>query len=139
MTGLEPSQARTMRPWGWFETLTDGGSYRVKRLFLRPGHRLSRQRHRHRCEHWVVTEGSGRLERNGRSFRAMPGTVLFIPLGAVHRAGADADGPLVIIEVQRGSILREDDVERLEDDYGRRRGAGAGEAHADDGPLMTEC
>jgi mannose-1-phosphate guanylyltransferase/mannose-6-phosphate isomerase len=123
MAGLDitppGNEARTLRPWGWFETLAVGDGYRVKRLFLAPGQRLSRQRHRHRCEEWIVAAGSGRLERDGEPFDAMPGTVLAVPRGAVHRAAAAAGQALVIIEVQRGPILREDDVERLEDDYGR--------------------
>ena len=109
---------RTLRPWGWFERLCRGPDHQVKRLHLRAGQRLSRQRHRQRIEHWVVVEGEGVLERDGEVFTATPGTTLWIPLGAVHRATAGAV-PLVIVEVQLGSRLVEADIERLEDDYGR--------------------
>ena len=113
---LEPRQE--LRPWGSFECLARGPDHQVKHLHLNPGQRLSRQRHRHRSEHWVVVEGQGLLECDGEVFAATPGTTLWIPLGAVHRATA---GPvaLVIVEVQLGSRLEEADIERLEDDYGR--------------------
>jgi mannose-6-phosphate isomerase-like protein (cupin superfamily) len=91
----------------------------VKRLQLEPGQRLSRQRHLHRCEHWVVVAGEGELEVGGSTVAAQPGTSLWIPPGAVHRARAVGADPLVIVEVQRGAILSEDDIERLADDYGR--------------------
>jgi mannose-6-phosphate isomerase len=106
------------RPWGWFETLGDGLDYRVKRLCIRAGQRLSLQRHHHRCEHWVVVAGCGLLECAGTLSEAAAGTTLFIPLGAVHRATATS-ADLVIVEVQRGASLSEDDIERLADDYGR--------------------
>ena len=106
------------RPWGWFETLGDGAGYRVKRLCVRVGQRLSRQRHHHRCEHWVVVGGNGLLECDGSRIEARAGTELFIPVGTIHRATATS-ADLVIVEVQRGDLLSEDDIERLADDYGR--------------------
>lgn len=106
------------RPWGWFETLGEGPGYRVKRLCVHAGQRLSRQRHRHRCEHWVVVGGSGLLECDGNLSDAAAGRELFIPVGAVHRATA-GDQDLLIVEVQRGDPLSESDIERLADDYGR--------------------
>jgi mannose-6-phosphate isomerase-like protein (cupin superfamily) len=106
------------RPWGWFETLGEGPGYLVKRLCVQAGRRISRQRHRHRCEHWVVVAGNGQLECAGALVAAVAGTSLFIPLGAVHRATA-GDQDLLIVEVQRGEQLREDDIERLADDFGR--------------------
>ena len=115
-----PSPDRIHRPWGWFETLAEGPDYRVKRLFLHPGRRISLQRHGHRSEHWVVVNGSGLLTCAEDSLIATPGTSLFIPVAAIHRAEAHADAHgLEIIEVQRGSWLSEDDIERFEDDYGR--------------------
>jgi mannose-6-phosphate isomerase-like protein (cupin superfamily) len=108
-----------LRPWGWFETLGEGPGYLVKRLQLEPGQRLSLQRHRHRCEHWVVVAGEGELEVDGTTLAARPGTTLWIPLAAVHRASATGPDPLVIVEVQRGESLSEADIERLADDYGR--------------------
>jgi mannose-6-phosphate isomerase-like protein (cupin superfamily) len=109
---------RVLRPWGWFETLASGEGYLVKRLRITAGQRLSLQRHRHRCEHWVVVGGEGVIECDRRSFTAAPGTTMFIPTGGLHRAAAAATD-LEIIEVQRGEALREDDIERFEDDYGR--------------------
>ncbi|MFQ6537409.1 MULTISPECIES: phosphomannose isomerase type II C-terminal cupin domain [Aphanothece] len=112
------SLPRVSRPWGWFETLAEGLDYRVKRLLIQPRMRLSLQRHRHRCEHWVVVAGSGLLHLEGQDIPAEPGTTLFIPVRALHRASAGAEA-LVIVEVQRGEELREDDIERLADDHGR--------------------
>ncbi len=111
---------RFHRPWGWFETLAEGPDYLVKRLYLNPGRRISLQRHGHRSEHWVVVSGFGVLTCDGQSIAATPGTALFIPVAAIHRAEAQGDGVgLEIIEVQRGSWLSEDDIERFEDDFGR--------------------
>lgn len=113
-----PPDGRVERPWGWFETLGSGSGYLVKRLCIRAGRRISLQRHRLRSEHWVVVSGEGWLECDGTGMPARPGTTLFVPLGAIHRAGAGSSD-LLIVEVQRGTALREDDIERLADDYGR--------------------
>lgn len=106
------------RPWGWHQTLAEGHRYRVKRLHLWPGCRISLQRHHHRCEHWVVVEGSGTARVAETTVTLSPGTEVFIPRGTLHRAAAGAEG-LVLIEVQRGGTLSEDDIERLADDFGR--------------------
>lgn len=109
---------RVDRPWGWFETLVSGEQYRVKRLLIHSGQRLSLQRHQHRCEHWVVVAGRGELQLAETMLAAVPGTTLFIPQGTVHRAGGGSEN-LEIIEVQRGTWLSETDIERLADDFGR--------------------
>ena len=118
---------RIERPWGWFETLVvappaspppEGGGYAVKRLWIAPRCRISLQRHHHRSEHWVVVHGQGVLECGDGRIEAQPGTTLFVPVGAIHRASAGPEG-LLIVEVQRGDELREDDIERMADDYGR--------------------
>ncbi len=109
---------RQERPWGWFETLAEGDGYLVKRLCIHAGRRISLQRHRWRSEHWLVVGGYGLLECGGEQRQAGPGTSLVIPLGAVHRASA-GNADLLIVEVQRGERLREDDIERLADDFGR--------------------
>ena len=109
---------RVERPWGWFESLGSGDGYQVKRLCIHAGQRISLQRHRHRLEHWVVVAGDGDLECAGQRIAAAPGTTLLVPCGAIHRASAGHDD-LLIVEVQRGDELREDDIERVEDDYGR--------------------
>jgi mannose-6-phosphate isomerase len=106
------------RPWGWFETLGSGDGYLVKRLCIRAGQRISLQRHRHRLEHWVVVAGNGTLECDGQEIAATAGITLLVPCGAIHRASA-GDADLLIIEVQRGALLSEDDIERLADDYHR--------------------
>jgi mannose-6-phosphate isomerase len=110
--------ARQERPWGWFETLASGEGYLVKRLCIHAGHRISLQRHHWRSEHWLVVGGDGLLESSGEQRQAQPGTSLVIPLGAIHRASAGSTD-LLIVEVQRGERLCEDDIERLADDFGR--------------------
>ena len=109
---------RCERPWGWYENLASGEGYLVKRLWIAPGRRISLQRHHHRSEHWVIVSGGGTVEIDGNERAVRPGDTLLVPLGAVHRASAAGDG-LAIVEVQRGEQLREDDIERLADDYGR--------------------
>ena len=109
---------RVERPWGWFESLGSGEGYQVKRLCIHAGQRISLQRHRHRLEHWVVVAGEGELECEGARLPATPGTTLLVPCGAVHRASAGRSD-LLIVEVQRGALLSEDDIERLADDYAR--------------------
>lgn len=106
------------RPWGWFEMLGAGEGYLVKRLCIRAGQRISLQRHHHRSEHWVVVAGTGSLLCATQTIPAAVGTTLLIPCGAVHRASAGAQD-LWIVEVQRGELLSEDDIERLADDYQR--------------------
>ena len=106
------------RPWGrWEEYLNEPG-YRVKRIIVHPGQRLSLQRHALRKEHWVISEGTGIFSLDGVDRRVGEGDVVFIPVGGVHRIRNDADKNLIIIETQLGTCL-EDDIERLEDDYGR--------------------
>ena len=119
-SGVETRTTATVceRPWGWFETLASGDGYLVKRLCIRAGQRISLQRHRHRLEHWVVVAGCGELHCDGTRLAAEPGTTLLVPCGAVHRASA-GEADLLIVEVQRGGPLSEDDIERLADDYRR--------------------
>jgi len=110
--------ARVERPWGWYEDLLEGPGYKLKRLLIRKGQRLSLQRHRHRSENWTVAAGAGELFCDGVWHQASAGSNLHIPCGALHRArGGSAD--LLIIEVQHGTRLEESDIERLEDDFGR--------------------
>ena len=106
------------RPWGrWEEYLNEPG-YRVKRILVHPGQRLSLQRHEHRREHWVVVQGTGELTLNGEQVTLEKGDTAIIEQHDVHRIMNPSDEPLVIIETQQGLCL-EDDIERLEDDYGR--------------------
>ena len=109
---------RLERPWGWYEDLLAAPCYKVKRLLIRRGRQLSLQRHRHRSESWTVVAGDGALLCGERWLEAKAGVMLTIPCGALHRARSDLSD-LVILEVQHGNDLREDDIERLQDDYGR--------------------
>ncbi|MFM7634337.1 MAG: phosphomannose isomerase type II C-terminal cupin domain [Cyanobacteriota bacterium] len=120
-----PTARRETRPWGWVETLGCGPGYLVKRLCIRAGRRISLQRHHHRSEHWVVVAGAGLLECDSIGLEAHPGTTLAVPCGAVHRAAASSDD-LLIVEVQRGEWLSEDDIERLADDYQRLSASSGG-------------
>jgi mannose-6-phosphate isomerase-like protein (cupin superfamily) len=114
------------RPWGWFEPLGSGEGYLVKRLCIRAGQRISLQRHHHRSEHWVVVGGHGTLVCDTQSHEATAGCTLLIPCGALHRASA-GDQDLLIVEVQRGALLSEDDIERIADDYQRVTESPSGE------------
>ncbi|MFC4787245.1 phosphomannose isomerase type II C-terminal cupin domain [Nocardioides sp. MAHUQ-72] len=108
-----------VRPWGTWEVLDSGDGWKVKRIEVRPGHRLSLQTHAHRAEHWVVVAGVATCAIDDRTVVARPGEFVAVPIGAAHRITNTHDEDLVIIEVQRGSYTGEDDIVRLEDDYGR--------------------
>ena len=108
-----------VRPWGTWQVLDSGDGWKVKRIEVRPGHRLSYQTHEFRAEHWVVVAGVATCTIDGRSVIARPGEFVAVPIGAAHRIANAHDEELVIIEVQRGSYTGEDDICRLEDDYGR--------------------
>ena len=119
-TGLEaPVETRGVRPWGTWEVLDEGPGYKVKRLEVQPGHRLSYQTHRHRSEHWLVVAGIATCVVDGRTVVLGPGGRLDVALGAPHRIGNNHGATVVIIEVQRGAYTGEDDIVRLEDDYSR--------------------
>ena len=105
------------RPWGWFMTLDEGKNYKVKKIYVKPNAKLSLQYHHHRDEHWTVVEGTGRALVNKKIFVLSDGDDVFVPLKAVHRMEASPTG-VTFIEVQRG-ICDEDDIVRLQDDYGR--------------------
>jgi len=116
------------RPWGGFCILEEGPGYKVKRLVVEPGHRLSLQRHRFRAEHWVVIAGSPRVIVGGRERRLKPKGAVTVPKGAWHRIENPGKAPVVIIEVQHGPYLGEDDIIRRRDDYGRVADAKGGSA-----------
>jgi mannose-6-phosphate isomerase-like protein (cupin superfamily) len=107
------------RPWGHFEILSDADSHKVKRLTVDPGHRLSYQRHAHRSEHWFVVGGHGVVTLDGVDRAVDPGSAIDVPVGTAHRIDSKGPEPLVLIEVQHGTSFGEDDIERLDDDYGR--------------------
>ena len=105
------------RPWGWYITLDEGTTYKVKKIYLKPNTKLSLQYHHNRDEHWTVVEGSGKAIVNGNEIIMNDGDDLFIAKKEIHRMIASSDG-VTFIEVQRGEC-REEDIVRLEDDYGR--------------------
>lgn len=106
------------RPWGrWEEYLNEPG-YRVKRIIVHPGKRLSLQKHAHRREHWAIVSGAGLFTLNETQRRVATGDTVFIDTGDIHRIENDGREPLIIIETQLGRCL-EDDIVRLEDDFGR--------------------
>lgn len=109
------------RPWGGFTVLDAGSRFQVKRIEVDVGRRLSYQRHRQRSEHWVVASGVADVVLDGAASRLRPGDSVDIARGAAHRLGNGGDEPLVVIEVQWGDYIADDDIERLEDDFGRVR------------------
>lgn len=107
------------RPWGSFQAMDSGQRYQVKHITVRPGARLSLQRHHHRAEHWVVVSGTARVTVEERTFLVSENQSTYIPIGALHRLENPGKIPLELIEVQSGSYLGEDDIERLDDVYAR--------------------
>lgn len=108
------------RPWGSFTVLDEGESYKVKRLEVLPGKRLSYQRHSHRSEHWFVVQGTAKITLNGTEILVETGRAIDVPQGAAHRIENEPGRELlVIIETQIGDYFGEDDIERLDDDFGR--------------------
>ena len=111
------------RPWGWFESLVIGDRFQVKRIHVHPGAALSLQSHHHRSEHWIVVEGTARVTVDDEVKLVTENQSVYIPLGAVHRMENPGKVAMVLIEVQTGSYLGEDDIIRYEDVYARGQGA----------------
>ena len=107
------------RPWGRYVNLFEGKGFLIKELFIKPKGLLSLQKHHHRSEHWLVTQGVPKITLNKDNFLKKPNDHIFIPLGAVHRIQNLNKKPVKIIEAQVGSILRESDIVRFQDVYGR--------------------
>jgi len=107
------------RPWGWFESLVIGDRFQVKRIVVHPGAALSLQSHHHRSEHWIVVEGTAKVTVDDDVKLVSENQSVYIPLGAVHRMENPGKVPMVLIEVQTGSYLGEDDIIRYEDVYAR--------------------
>ena len=112
--------ARVYRPWGWYQTMDLGDRFRVKRIQVTPGKKLSLQRHHHRAEHWVVVRGTAEVTRDHETLIVRENESVFLPQGCVHRLANPGRIPVEIIEVQTGAYLEEDDIVRIEDDFGRR-------------------
>ena len=107
------------RPWGWFESLVIGNRFQVKRIYVKPGESLSLQSHRHRSEHWIVVEGTATVTIDHKTQIITEGQSVYVPLGAVHRMENLGKLPMVLVEVQIGTYLGEDDIQRYDDQYGR--------------------
>jgi len=131
----ETKEHRTVyRPWGSYTSLELTENYQVKRIDVNPGARLSLQSHRHRSENWIVTRGEALVTVDDEQFTVKRGEKAYIPAGARHRMENRGSEPLVIIEVQTGDYLGEDDIVRYEDDYGRAGGAAAPNSGSGDNP-----
>ena len=107
------------RPWGRWTVLGEGEGYKVKRIEVNPGHRLSLQRHASRSEHWVVVVGTAKVTIGDRTSFVQAQESTFVPVGTDHRIENPGSHLLVIIEIQNGAYLGEDDIVRFQDDYGR--------------------
>jgi mannose-1-phosphate guanylyltransferase/mannose-6-phosphate isomerase len=113
---------RVHRPWGHYESLAQEGRCQVKRIVVEVGQKLSLQKHFHRAEHWVVVRGAAMVTRDADEILVSEGESIYLPLGCVHRLTNVGRIPLTLIEVQLGSYLGEDDIVRIEDQYGRVAG-----------------
>jgi mannose-1-phosphate guanylyltransferase/mannose-6-phosphate isomerase len=107
------------RPWGWYDSIDEGDRFKVKRIQVKPGGSLSLQKHAHRAEHWVVIKGTAEIANGEEVLTLTENQSTYIPPGTLHRLSNPGDIPLEIIEVQSGSYVGEDDIERFKDDYGR--------------------
>jgi len=107
------------RPWGNYTVLEEDRGFKVKRIEVLPGKRLSYQKHAQRAEHWFVVEGTAKVTLDDAEIMVRAGEAIDIPIGVAHRVENPGEENLVFIEVQRGSYLGEDDIVRLQDDFGR--------------------
>ena len=112
-------QRENYRPWGFYEVLSDEPGHKLKRITVYPGKRLSLQRHRRRSEHWYIVQGSAVVTLDDKEIKLEGGEAVDIPKGAAHRVMNPGTDNMVFVEVQTGNYFGEDDIERLEDDYGR--------------------
>ena len=113
------NSSKVVRPWGSYDSLDIGSGFQVKRLTVLPGARLSLQKHQHRSEHWVVVSGTAWVTCGDQEFTLQPTGSTFIPAGTIHRLENPGSEMLEVIEVQTGSYLGEDDIERYDDDFNR--------------------
>ncbi len=107
------------RPWGRWTVLEEGPDYKIKRLEVEPGRRMSLQMHHHRSEHWIVLSGTAKVMKGGEVIYVHPRESTFVPAATRHRIENPGLLPLVIIEIANGEYLGEDDIVRIEDDYNR--------------------
>jgi mannose-6-phosphate isomerase len=113
------SEDQSQRPWGRYEILQESAAHKVKTIWVNPGKRLSYQRHEKRAEHWFIVQGKAKITLNGANFEMSAGDSLDIEIGDLHRVENIGSIDLIFIEVQTGTYFGEDDIERIEDDFGR--------------------
>ncbi|GAB5430173.1 MAG: hypothetical protein Devi2KO_36320 [Devosia indica] len=118
-TGLTEVHRTAYRPWGGYSSVLSGDRFQVKRLFVKPGRKLSLQKHHHRAEHWVVVRGTAEVTIDGAVSVVTENQSIYLPPGCVHRLANPGKIDLELIEVQTGSYLGEDDIIRIEDEFGR--------------------
>ena len=118
-TEIDTSPKFDRRPWGTFTVLDEGDNFKVKRIEVLPGKRLSYQKHAQRAEHWFVVQGTAKVTLDDREITVLAGEAIDIGVGSAHRVENPGEELLVFIEVQRGAYLGEDDIVRLQDDFGR--------------------
>ena len=109
----------TYRPWGSFTILEDSKGYKIKKIIVNPGKRLSLQKHFHRNEHWIVVSGTAKVEIDGEVSLVRPNESIYIKMGHAHRLSNEGKIPIVLIEAQVGEYTGEDDIVRIEDDFRR--------------------
>jgi mannose-1-phosphate guanylyltransferase/mannose-6-phosphate isomerase len=110
---------KVYRPWGAYESIDSSERFQVKRITVKPGEKLSLQKHHHRAEHWIVVNGTARVTCGEKQFLLAENESTYIPIGEIHRLENPGKIPLELIEVQSGTYLGEDDIERFDDKYGR--------------------
>ncbi|NMF57518.1 phosphomannose isomerase type II C-terminal cupin domain [Pseudanabaena yagii] len=115
----ESAHATVERPWGSFTTLEEGRGYKIKRIEVKPGHRLSLQMHHHRSEHWIVVSGTAKVTCADKETMISTNQSTYVPKCTAHRLENPGIIPLILIEVQNGEYLGEDDIIRFQDDYAR--------------------
>ena len=108
-----------LRPWGSFTVLEEGAGYKIKRIEVKPGHRLSLQMHHHRSEHWIVVSGTAKVTCGEKEVMLCTNQSTYVPPCTTHRLENSGVIPLILIEVQNGEYLGEDDITRYQDDYAR--------------------
>ncbi|MBE9125706.1 MULTISPECIES: phosphomannose isomerase type II C-terminal cupin domain [unclassified Coleofasciculus] len=118
---VEGAAATELRPWGSFTILEEGRGYKIKRIEVKPNHRLSLQMHYHRSEHWIVVSGTAKVICGDNELIVHQNQSTYVPQGHAHRLENPGVIPLVLIEVQNGEYLGEDDIIRFEDDYARNK------------------
>ena len=113
------SLEKSERPWGRYEVLQESSTHKVKCIWVAPGKRLSYQRHQKRAEHWFIVTGEGEVTLDGETIRVSAGSSVDVPMRSLHRIHNVGTEELIFVEVQTGTYFGEDDIERVEDDFGR--------------------